>query len=222
MSDTFMLYVDFIRTRYPDILTALSEHMYISGIAVLLGCVVTIPLGIILANSNKEWLISSVFTVANIFQTIPSLALFAMLIPLLGIGTQPAIFALFLYSLMPILRNTYAGFTSVDPSVLESARGMGYNVRQRLMFIQLPLAMPYIMSGIRMTTVYVISWTTLAALIGAGGLGNMIFAGIGVNRQELIFTAAFTAILLAIVVDFILNRLEKVVTKRSNIQKKLV
>lgn len=218
MIETFVKYWEFLESRYTDVLASLGEHVVISGTSIILGCLVAVPVGIMLANSNKQWLNSSVFTIANIFQTIPSLALLAMLLPLLGIGTKPAIFALFLYSIMPILRNTYAGFTSVDPSVVESAKGMGYNARQRLFLIQWPLALPYIMSGIRMTTVYIISWTTLAALIGAGGLGVMIFSGIGVNRNELIFTAAITAIILALIVDFILSRIENRVTRNVSTQ----
>src|SRR5690625_3033630 len=140
MIETFVKYWEFLESRYTDVLASLGEHVVISGTSIILGCLVAVPVGIMLANSNKQWLNSSVFTIANIFQTIPSLALLAMLLPLLGIGTKPAIFALFLYSIMPILRNTYAGFTSVDPSVVESAKGMGYNARQRLFLIQWPLA----------------------------------------------------------------------------------
>lgn len=200
-------YFAFIRDRYPDLLTAAREHLTISAAAVLLGVLVAVPLGIYLSGSRNKVLKSFVFGAANLFQTIPSLALLAILIPLMGIGIKPAVFALFLYSLLPILRNTYAGFQSVDPSILESAKGMGYNAAQRL--IRLPLAFPYIMSGIRLTTVYVISWTTLAALIGAGGLGQLIVSGIGVNKEELIVSASVCAILLALLADRVLGAAEK-------------
>lgn len=209
-------YLDFLRDRYPDVLTALGDHLYISAVSILLGCIAAIPLGIYLSSSKINWIKSFAFGVANIFQTVPSLAILAILIPLMGIGMKPAIFALFLYSLLPILRNTYAGFQSVDNSIVESARGMGYGTRQRLFQIQLPLAFPYIMSGIRVTTVYIISWATLATLIGAGGLGDLIFAGLGVNRNELIFTGAAAAVILALTADFILGQVEKRVTRRVN------
>ncbi len=209
-------YFEFLATRQADIFQALKEHLMISFVSVLLGAIIAIPIGIILAGNRIAWLNSVVFVIANILQTIPSLALLAVLIPLLGVGRTPAIFALFLYSLMPILRNTFAGFQSVDPNLLEAARGMGYNKTQRLLHIQLPLAFPYIMSGIRVTTVYIISWATLATLIGAGGLGQLIFAGMGTNKKELIFTGAILAVILALIIDFLLSLAEKWVTSSAN------
>ncbi|MBB6675129.1 ABC transporter permease [Cohnella nanjingensis] len=208
-------YADFWRERYADIGTATLEHLTISATAIVLGALVAIPLGMFLASNRIKWLHSLIFTIANVFQTVPSLALLAILIPLLGIGVKPAIFALFLYAILPILRNTYAGFSSVDPALIESARGMGYGTVQRLLSIQFPLAFPYIMSGIRMTTVYIISWTTLASLIGAGGLGQLIVSGIGVNKEELIVTGALAAIVLALVADRLLGALEKRFSRKA-------
>lgn len=216
-SNFIIEYAQFLQERYPDILQKTQEHLMISMISVLLGSLVAIPLGMYLANNRIKWIHTTIFGVANIFQTIPSLALLAIMIPLMGIGVKPAIVALFLYSLMPILRNTYAGFSSVDLGVLESARGMGYSASQRLLQIQFPLAFPYIMSGIRVTTVYIISWTTLATLIGAGGLGEFIFSGIGVNKKELIITGALSAILLALIADFILGRIENWFSRKSRV-----
>jgi osmoprotectant transport system permease protein len=207
-------YVDFLRDRYPDLLAAAREHLAISAVSILLGILAAVPLGIYLANSRNKTLNALVFSIANLFQTVPSLALLAILIPLFGIGAKPAVFALFLYSLLPILRNTYAGFQSVDPAILESAEGMGYSPFQRLLRIQFPLALPYIMSGIRLTTVYIISWTTLASLIGAGGLGQLIVSGIGVNKEELIVSASICAIALALLSDRVLGVVEKRLTKR--------
>lgn len=209
-------YVEFVLSRQEDILRALQEHLVISAVSVLLGAIVAIPIGIWLAGNRSSWLNGIIFSIANILQTIPSLALLAILIPLLGVGRTPAIFALFLYSLMPIMRNTYSGFQSVDANLLEAARGMGYNRKQQLLHIQLPLALPYIMSGIRVTTVYIISWATLATLIGAGGLGQLIFAGMGTNRKELIFTGAMLAVILALAADLILSLAEKRVTANTH------
>ncbi|MCC3371621.1 ABC transporter permease [Cohnella sp. REN36] len=214
-SDWLANYADFWRDRYADIGTAALEHLTISATAIALGSLVAIPLGMLLASNRIRWLHTLVFTIANIFQTVPSLALLAILIPLLGIGVKPAIFALFLYAILPILRNTYAGFSSVDPALVESAKGMGYGTVQRLLAIQFPLAFPYIMSGIRMTTVYIISWTTLASLIGAGGLGQLIVSGMGVNKEELIVTGALAAIVLALVADRLLGALEKRFTRKA-------
>lgn len=214
-TNSFTQFYQFLLERYPDILAATREHLTIAIAAVLLSTLVAVPVGIYLANNRAKWLHSTVFSIANLFQTIPSLALLAILLPILGIGTKPAIIALFLYALLPILRNTLAGFQSVDPSVIEAARGMGYSAIQRLFTIQLPLAFPYIMSGLRMTTVYIISWTTLAALIGAGGLGQLIVSGIGVNRKELIFAGAIAAILLTLITDQLLGLVERKVFKRT-------
>ncbi len=120
-------YWTFLLDRYPDVLRAAGEHLTISGIAVVLGCLVAVPLGAYISGDRPGWIKTTVFGIANVFQTIPSLALLAVLIPLFGIGLRPAIFALFLYSLLPILRNTFAGFRSVDTGILEAARGMGYS-----------------------------------------------------------------------------------------------
>ncbi|MGM7721490.1 ABC transporter permease [Metabacillus sp. Hm71] len=201
--------------RWSDLMKALTEHLGLTAGAVLLGCIVAIPLGIYLTKTKVQWIRSLSFTITNIFQTIPSLALLAILIPLIGIGTLPAIIALFLYSLMPILRNTYSGFQSIDPEIMEAAKGMGYSARQRLLKIELPLAIPYIMSGIRLTTVYIISWATLATLIGAGGLGQLIVGGLAVYDKPLIFASALLAMVLALVIDFLLSLIEKAITKRT-------
>lgn len=204
-----MDYLTFLQNRYPDILSAVWQHVTLSLVSVALGCLVAIPVGVCLASTRNKWVQSAVFGFANLFQTIPSLALLALMIPLFGIGVKPAIIALFLYSLLPILRNTHSGIRSVDQSIIESARGMGMSRVQRMLRIELPLAFPYIMSGIRITTVYMISWATLASLIGAGGLGQLIFSGMGVNNIHLIATGAIAAIILALLADALLGRLEK-------------
>ncbi|WP_442601279.1 ABC transporter permease [Paenibacillus sp. KN14-4R] len=206
-----------LQERSADIVKAVGEHIYISGLSVLFGILVAVPIGIMLAGNRLKWVNSTVFTIANLLQTIPSLALLAILIPLLGIGTWPAIFALFLYSLMPLMRNTFAGFEAVDPSLVEAAKGMGYSAQQRLFRIQLPLAFPYIMAGIRTTTVYIISWTTLATLIGAGGLGQLIFSGMGVNKKELIIVGALLAVILALITDFLLGLIEKWISRKVRV-----
>jgi len=212
---TLSSFLQFLQERYPDILVATREHLTISVISILLSTLIAVPVGMYLANNKIKWLHSAVFSIANLFQTIPSLALLAILLPLFGIGMKPAIFALFLYAILPILRNTYAGFQSVDQSVVEAAKGMGYSASQRLFTIQLPLAFPYIMSGLRMTIVYIISWTTLAALVGAGGLGQLIVSGIGVNKQELVLAGALAAILLTVLTDQILGFVEKRVFRKA-------
>ncbi|WP_160032951.1 ABC transporter permease [Paenibacillus sp. An7] len=206
----------FIGERYPDILSAAGQHGLIAAIATILGIVVAIPVAIMISSSEIKWVNSLVFSVANLFQTIPSLALLALMIPLFGIGMTPAIVALFLYSLLPLLRNTYAGLQAVDPALRDASKGMGYSRLQSLFQIELPLAVPYIMSGIRITTVYIISWTTLAGLIGAGGLGQLIMSGLGVNKTELIVAGALSAILFALLADLLLGALEKAIRPNQN------
>ncbi|HLR73257.1 MAG TPA: ABC transporter permease [Pseudogracilibacillus sp.] len=204
LSDYFYIFVE----RYPDIIASLLRHLLITGLAISLGCIIAIPLGVYLAKTTIKWIQTVVFTITNIFQTIPSLAMLAIFIPIIGIGLKPAVVALFLYSLMPILRNTYAAFESIAPEITEAAKGMGYGSFQRLMFIEIPIAMPYIMSGVRLTMVYLINWATLAGIIGAGGLGELIIGGMGVNNKPLIFASAVTAMLLALVADFVFAKFE--------------
>jgi len=215
-------YIFIFFERSEDITDALLRHILISGVSVFLACLVAIPIGIYLSKTSHQWIQATVFTITNIFQTIPSLAMLAIFIPLIGIGLKPAIIALFLYSLLPILRNTYAAFESLDEGIVESAIGMGYGTLQRLIQVEIPLAMPYIMSGIRLTTVYIISWATLAALIGAGGLGQLIIGGMGVNNKPLILAAAILAMVLALVVDFLFAKVENSFLKRSNRDEKSI
>src|SRR5690625_2315124 len=215
-------YIFIFFERSEDITDALLRHILISGVSVFLACLVAIPIGVYLSKTSHQWIQATVFTITNIFQTIPSLAMLAIFIPLIGIGLKPAIIALFLYSLLPILRNTYAAFESLDEGIVESAIGMGYGTLQRLIQVEIPLAMPYIMSGIRLTTVYIISWATLADLIGAGGLGQLIIGGMGVNNKPLILAAAILAMVLALVVDFLFAKVENSFLKRSNRDEKSI
>lgn len=212
-------YISVFYERMPDLLDKLYEHLSLTGISVFLGCLVAIPLGIILAKTSVQWIRSIVFNVINVFQTIPSLALLAMIAPLLGFGFKTAVVALFLYSLMPILKNTFSGFDSVDEDIIESAKGMGFSSMQRIVKIELPLALPYIMSGVRITTVYIISWAVLAGLIGAGGLGELILAALSLNDKPLVIASAVMAMVLALVADYLLGFVEKLPTKKSQTTK---
>lgn len=215
-------YIFIFYERAPDLTDALLRHLLISGLAIFFACLVAIPIGVYLSKTKYQWIQTIVFTITNIFQTIPSLAMLAIFIPLIGIGLKPAVMALFLYALLPILRNTYAAFESIDEEIIESATGMGYNSIQRLTQIELPLAMPYIMSGIRLTTVYVISWATLASLIGAGGLGQLIIGGMGVNNKPLILAASIVTMVLALVMDFTLAKIENILLSKSKRENKIV
>lgn len=202
-------YIEFWQDKYDSIFTYTYEHLIISFVVILLSIVVTIPLAIYMTKMKSNKLKNLIFNIANIFQTIPTVALLAIMIPILGIGFTPAVTALFFYALLPLLRNTYAGIQSIDQSIVEAAKGMGFSPLQRIFKIELPAAMPYVMSGIRVTTVYIISWTTLAALIGAGGLGDLVLAGIGYNDQNMIFTGTMIAILIALLLDLVFAKVEK-------------
>ncbi|MBY7144384.1 ABC transporter permease [Virgibacillus sp. NKC19-3] len=202
-------YIEFWQDKADSIVTYTWEHLLISFTIIFLSIVFTIPLAIWMTKMKNEKMKSLIFNIANIFQTIPTIALLAIMIPFFGIGFVPAVVALFLYALLPLLRNTYAGIESIDQSMVEAAKGMGFSTFGRLIKIELPSAIPYIMSGIRVTTVYIISWTTLAALIGAGGLGDLILAGIGYNDKHMIFTGTILAIVIALLIDLAFGKFEK-------------
>ena len=173
---------DFWNTYSSQILVALGQHLYLVGLSLVLGTVVAVPLGILLTRFPR-WA-SPIISVVSIVQTIPSLVFFALLVPLIGIGAGPALLVLFLYSLLPILRNTYIGVLSVDPSLIDASRGQGMTSWEILYMVELPLTAPIIVAGIRLAAIYLVSWATIAALIGAGGLGDLIFSGIEIGRAH--------------------------------------
>lgn len=183
-------------------------HVGLTFIAVLIAVLIGLPLGVLIA--RKRNLSGLVLGFAGVMQTIPSIALLGFLIPLLGIGALPAITALFLYALLPIIRNTYTGIKEVDTTVVDAAKGMGMTNQQILLKVQLPLAMPFILAGIRTATVISVGVATLAAYIAAGGLGEFIFGGIALNNTNMILAGAIPAALLAILFDFLISLLQRV------------
>ncbi|MBP1968329.1 osmoprotectant transport system permease protein [Virgibacillus natechei] len=201
---------EFFSTHGMDLLIKTGEHLYISAAAIILGILVAIPLGIILTRipTYADRLISFI----GILQTIPSLAILAFFIPLLGVGKFPAIIALFFYSVLPILRNTYTGVQGVNKNVLEAGKGMGMNTRESIFKIELPLALPVIMAGIRLATVYLIGWATLAAFIGGGGLGDFIFDGMNLYQPSLIIAGTVPATILALLADRMISSIERKLT----------
>lgn len=193
-----------------EILQATLEHMTLVVIAMAIAIVIGVPLGMLIVRRPALRALS--LTAANIFQTIPSLALFGFLIPipfLGGIGKRTAVVALVLYALLPILRNTYVGLTGIDPSVLESAEAMGMTPSQILLRVRLPLALAVILAGIRTSTVLTIGVATIAAAIGAGGLGAFIFRGVAMVSDAVILAGAVPAAALALVADALLGLLER-------------
>jgi osmoprotectant transport system permease protein len=202
--------IDFLTTNRAEFISLTLEHLLLvgasSGIAILIG----VPLGILL--TRRPRLGPPVLGLANIFQTIPSLALFGLLIPIPfigGIGASTAIVALVLYALLPIIRNTHAGIQGVDPAVREAGRGMGMTDRQLLLMVEVPLAFGVILAGIRVAIVIGVGVATIAAAIGAGGLGEFIFRGVAMVDDTLILAGAVPAALMALLADFLLGRLER-------------
>lgn len=200
----------FFWIRRAEILALTGEHLLLVLVSTLLAVVIGVPLGIAL--TRRPRLARPVLGFANVVQTIPSLALFGFLIPLPlvgGIGARTAIAALVVYALLPILRNTYTGILSVDPAVIESATGLGMTPGQRLRQVELPLALPVVLAGVRIATVISIGLATIAAAIGAGGLGVLIYRGVAIVDHRLILAGAVPAALLALAADAGLGLFEK-------------
>ena len=203
----------FWRNRH-EVLTLTLEHIWLVGLAVLFAVAVGLPLGVLLA--RRPALARPVLGGANILQTIPSLAMFGFLMPLPWLGERAermTILALTLYALLPILRNTYIGIRGVDRAVVEAGRGMGLTNRQLLLRVELPLALGVIVAGIRVAAVISVGTATIAAAVGAGGLGEFIFRGVAMVNNQLILAGAIPAAALAIVADqslgFVERRLER-------------
>jgi len=204
------MFMNFFSQYGTEMLFKTWEHLYISFIAALLGIVVAVPLGIALTRTPK--MADAVMGVLGIVQTFPSFAILAFFIPLFGVGKVPAIIALFFYSVLPILRNTYTGVKDVNSSLLEAGRGMGMTGWERIWYVEVPLAIPVIMAGIRLSTVYLIGWATLASYIGAGGLGDYIFSGLNLYQPEFIIAGAIPVTILALLMDLVLGKVENWVT----------
>jgi osmoprotectant transport system permease protein len=210
-----MNWYQFLLRNRNEVFERFFEHIGLVGASMAIALAIGLPVGIALVRRAglQRWVIGA----ANVVQTIPSLALFGFLIPVPwigGIGNSTAIVALSLYALLPILRNTTIGIAGVDPAVVESARGMGMTPRQVLWQVQLPLATPVLLAGIRVATALCIGVTTIAAAIGAGGLGVFIFRGLAMVNNQVILAGAIPAAVLAIVADSGLGYFQRVSARR--------
>jgi len=192
---------DYMIRNRGEVLELTLQHLGMVAVAMVLAVLIGIPLGILLTRRRglSQWVLGA----ANVIQTVPSLALFGFLIPvpLLGVGPRTAIVALTLYALLPVIRNTYVGISQVDPAVVEAARGMGMTGGQMLWLVQVPLSLPVILAGIRVATVIAIGTATIAAAIGAGGLGEYIYRGVAGPKNYLLLAGAIPAALMAVVAD---------------------
>jgi osmoprotectant transport system permease protein len=205
-----MNFWSFVSQNRFEIASLTAEHLWMVGIATLLAIALGVPLGILI--TRRPALRKPVIAVANIIQTVPSLALFGFLLPAPWIGERAgrlAILALMLYSLLPMIRNTYAGIAGVDRSIIEAARGMGLTDWQLLFKVELPLAASVILAGIRVSVVISIGLATIAAAIGAGGLGELIFRGLAMVNNAVILAGAIPAAIMALLADFLIGWLEK-------------
>ena len=201
---------NFMWTNRSEVFALTLEHLVIVGVSILIAAAIGLPLGVFM--TRKPGLSRPILTFANVVQTIPSLALFGFLIPIPfigGIGVRTAIVALVLYSLLPIIRNTFIGISGVDPAIREAGRGMGMTGGQLLWKVEIPLAMGVIFAGVRVATVIGVGVATIAAAVGAGGLGMFIFRGVSMVDSRLILAGAIPAAALALIADFGLGAIEK-------------
>jgi osmoprotectant transport system permease protein len=209
--------VNFIFTHKREVATLTAEHLWLVGVSMLLAIAIGVPLGILLTRRPK-WK-AVVLGSTNVIQTIPSLALFGLLLPLPWLGARAdrlAIVALALYALLPIVRNTYVGIAGISPPVREAAIAMGLTSGQLLWHVELPLALPVMLAGIRVAAVITIGVATIAAAIGAGGLGEFIFRGIAMVDNGVILAGAIPAALIALAADTLLSGVEKLLVRHRS------
>lgn len=202
-----MSFFEFLMSRWPTILSLTLEHLLIVFIAMVISIALGVMVGILI--TRNEAAAQIVLNFANILMTIPSLALFSLLIPVLGIGKIPAIVGLVAYTQLPIIRNVYTGIMTINPTILEAARGMGLTEKKILMKIKIPLALPAMMSGIRTATVMGIGIGAIAGYIGAGGLGVYIFQGISRSSDQMVIVGAVIISLISILTDHVLGGVQR-------------
>jgi len=207
--NSFNSFISFIVDRKSQIIELFIQHIQLTLFSIVIAILIAIPLGILIVRYRK--FSAPVIGVTNVIQSIPSLALLGFLIPALGIGSKPAIIMVVMYSLLPIVKNTFTGLTNVSPALIEAADGMGLTNTQVLLKVRFPLAMPIIMSGIRISSVTAVGLMTIAAFIGAGGLGYLVFSGVQTVDNNMILAGAIPACILAIILDFVLGKIEDIV-----------
>ncbi|HEX9597263.1 MAG TPA: ABC transporter permease, partial [Anaerolineales bacterium] len=203
---------DFLRQYGGELAREFAVHLQLMGWSLGLALLLSAPLAV--AMLRWQVLVPPVLAVVSIMQTVPSIALLGFLLPWLGIGTKPAVAALVLYALLPLVRNSYVGLSGTDPLVVDAARGMGMSWGQILRQVRLPLALPVVFAGIRTAAVINVGVTTLSALVGAGGLGVFIFRGIATNNTAVILLGALPAALLAVTIDGLLAWMQQLLLRR--------
>ncbi len=207
--------LEYITENYNQILRLLNQHIFLFSTSTIAAIVAGIALAILVTREGKEKIGSIIMTATATLQAVPSVAVVALVFLLVGIGAKPAIIALFVYSIVPILFNAVSGLLSIDKKMIEAARGIGLTDNQITWKIKIPVAIPVIMAGIRSAVTINIGTATVASIIGGGGLGDLIFLGLKLNKNHLILTGALVTSLLAILVDFLLHYIEKKITPRG-------
>ena len=205
--------IDLIQSRWDFFLGLLVEHIQISLLSIVIAIVIGLTIGILISEYQKSSKV--VIGIVNFIYTIPSISLLGFLIPLSGVGDATAVIALMVYALLPMVRNTHTGLTNVSPLLLEAATGMGSTKMQTLIKVKLPLAMSVIISGIRSMAVMTIALAGIASFIGAGGLGVAIYRGITTNNKAMTLVGSLLIAVLAIAVDFLIGRIEKMVKRHG-------
>ena len=208
-----MSFLQFLSENYMEVTMSLIRHVQLVVIAVGIGIIISIPLGIFLTRYKK--LAAPVLAAAGAIQTIPGMVMLGIALIVFGIGMFPALVVLTLYAILPILRNTYAGIIGVNQGFIEAARGIGMTNMQILFHVELPLSMPSIVSGIRISSVYIVSWATLAGLIGAGGLGDLIWTGLSTYKTNYILAGAIPSAILAFIISGLMGLLQRIITPRG-------
>ncbi|MBR0597996.1 ABC transporter permease [Sinanaerobacter chloroacetimidivorans] len=208
-----MSFTEFLIQNQKDIVSSLIRHIQLVGVAVAIGMVVAIPLGIFLTRHKKA--ANAVLAFVGMIQTIPGLVMLGFALIFLGIGILPALVVLGIYAILPILRNTFTGITEVEPSYIEAAKGIGMTKAQILYKVELPLAMPSVIGGIRISTVYTVSWATLAGLIGAGGLGDLIWTGLSTYNTNFILAGAVPSAIIAVLFSGLISVVQRGLTPRG-------
>ncbi|WP_026881899.1 glycine betaine ABC transporter substrate-binding protein [Clostridium akagii] len=206
-------FISFVIDRKGQIGDLLLQHIELTLLAVAISIIIGVPLGIFIVGRKK--ISTFVLGLASVMQSIPSIALLGFLIPVFGIGSKPAIVMVVVYSLLPIIKNTFTGLNNIDEAIIEAGEGLGLTKSQILLKVRFPLAMPVIMSGIRISAVTAVGLMTIAAFVGAGGLGYLVFSGIQTLSNNMILAGAIPACILALVLDFVLGKVEEVVLPRG-------
>lgn len=213
MSFSFQKFIDLAVSRRDELIQELIRHINMTVLSLLLSVVIGVVLGVVITRS--QWASKIFIGVANLMQSIPSIALLAVSVCFLGIGFAPAVLMVFVYAFLPILKNTYTGLKSVSPAYLEVAKGLGLTSFQSLIKVELPIAVPFIMAGIRIAAVSSVGTVTIAAFAGAKGLGWFINLGLNSLNIEMILLGAIPVSILALVIDFIFHKLEQAITSEG-------